>query len=198
MDTYTKIAEDYDRFRRKPFKEVELFLSKPRNLVLDIGTGNGRNLWGCSGSFKRAVGLDLCRDMLNLARKNLSEYGLLSKTDLIVADATHLPFMTGVFEACINTAVLHHVQTFEFVESVNEAVRVLKIDGEFLCSLWDRREIELRASEKEGECYMVKWGNVKRFFVVHDIEELLRVAKSHIVSNVFKAYPNCYIWIRKH
>jgi ubiquinone/menaquinone biosynthesis C-methylase UbiE len=198
MDAYAKIAEDYDRFRKKPFKEVELFLLKSRNLVLDIGTGNGRNLLVCPDGFRKAVGLDLCRSMLDIARRNLSEHGLLGRTDLIVADAAYLPFVNDAFEACINTAVLHHVSNSEFEKAVNEAVRVLKNGGELLCSVWDRKEIENRASGKEGECYIVKWGDVKRFFTAYDIEDLRRVAKLHVISNVFKAHPNCYIWIRKH
>lgn len=198
MDAYTKIAEDYDRFRRKPFKEVELFLSKPRTLILDIGTGNGRNLLIRGEVFKRAVGIDLCRSMLNLARKNLHEHGLWSKVSLVLADATSLPFRECVFDACVNTAVLHHVSSSELGKAINDAVRVLKIGGELLCSVWDKREIETRASEKEEGGYVVKWGNVRRIFIAYDVRDLIEISKSHTTSSVFKAYPNCYMWLKKH
>jgi ubiquinone/menaquinone biosynthesis C-methylase UbiE/DNA-binding transcriptional ArsR family regulator len=96
-----------------------------RNL-LDIGTGTGRilELFGAHGV--AGVGIDLSREMLQIARANLDRAGL---KDCYVrqGDMYQLPWAGPSFDAVTIHQVLHFAD--EPAEVIAEAARVLKPGG---------------------------------------------------------------------
>ena len=97
--------------------------------LLDIGTGTGRMLEIFGARVNRAVGLDLSRDMLAVARVNL-ERAQLRNCTVRHGDMYALPFAVPSFDLVILHQVLHFAE--RPAEAVIEAARVLRSRGRLL------------------------------------------------------------------
>jgi SAM-dependent methyltransferase len=94
--------------------------------LLDIGTGTGRMLEVFGPQVDHAVGLDLSRDMLAVARVNL-ERAQLRNCTVRHGDMYALPFAVPSFDLVILHQVLHFAE--RPAEAVAEAARVLRPGG---------------------------------------------------------------------
>ncbi|MGD9536827.1 MAG: ArsR/SmtB family transcription factor [Alphaproteobacteria bacterium] len=129
-------AENWDRIRSLHVDEakVERAIAEmtadldARNL-LDIGTGTGRMLQLLSGRLDEAVGVDINRDMLRIARVNL-ERGGVRNCHVRLADMYRLPWADGSFDCAVLHQVLHYAEHPAAV--IGEAARVLRPDGRLL------------------------------------------------------------------
>jgi ArsR family transcriptional regulator len=94
--------------------------------LLDLGTGTGRMLELFAPGVERAVGIDLSREMLAVARVNLERAGL-PHCEVRQGDIYQLPFPGGSFDAVILHQVLHYVD--RPTVAIAEAARVLRPGG---------------------------------------------------------------------
>lgn len=94
--------------------------------LLDIGTGTGRILSLYGPTAARAVGIDLSRDMLSVARANLETAGRRN-CHVRQANMYQLPFDARAFDAVTIHQVLHYADRPRSV--IAEAARVLKPGG---------------------------------------------------------------------
>lgn len=93
--------------------------------VLDVGCGDGRHIAAAAARACRAVGVDYDPNELRKARTRLGH----QRVDLIVADATRLPFRDAAFDAAICTETLEHLPDDR--GAIAEVARVLR-DGALL------------------------------------------------------------------
>jgi ubiquinone/menaquinone biosynthesis C-methylase UbiE len=112
-------------------REVEAALLRllPENGVrdlLDIGTGTGRILELFGPRVQQAVGVDLSREMLAVARVNLERAGVRHGV-VRQADMYQLPFPSGSFDAAVVHQVLHYAERPD--QALGEAARVLRPGG---------------------------------------------------------------------
>jgi ubiquinone/menaquinone biosynthesis C-methylase UbiE len=112
-------------------REVEaalLRLLPPEEIAdfLDIGTGTGRMLEIFGPHVARAVGVDLSREMLAVARVNLERAGLRNCT-IRRADMYQLPLPGASFDAVVIHQVLHYAE--RPAQVIAEAARVLRPGG---------------------------------------------------------------------
>lgn len=121
---------------------------EPGDVMLDLGSGNGRHTieacrWPC-----RVVSVDLDPEELRKARyflrapegaEPLKRYGPAKKdgiegwADFIIADAQHLPFKEGAFDKVVCTEVMEHVPDDK--EGISELYRVAKPGALFAISV---------------------------------------------------------------
>jgi len=103
---YDKFAEHFDATRKQPWKEVCEFLETlPKNsLILDVGCGNGRHLTEAKKRGLNAVGVDISRNLLKIAKRK-------AKVPLVLGNALALPFKKSAFDNSICIAVVHHFGT---------------------------------------------------------------------------------------
>jgi ArsR family transcriptional regulator len=94
---------------------------------LDIGTGTGHLLELVAPRAERALGVDMSRDMLALARARLAERGLADKAGVRQADMYRLPLADSSFDAVALQMVLHYAE--DPAAALAEAARVLKPGG---------------------------------------------------------------------
>jgi ArsR family transcriptional regulator len=94
--------------------------------LLDIGTGTGRMLEIFAPRVERAVGIDLSREMLAVARANLERAGQ-RHVSVRRGDMYQLPVAGGSFDAVIVHQVLHYAERPG--AAVAEAARVLRPGG---------------------------------------------------------------------
>jgi tRNA (uracil-5-)-methyltransferase TRM9 len=144
--TFDSIAEAFDATRSRPWPFVTEWLEGlegPRGLLVDIGCGNGRHLEVATALGHAAIGTDLSRRLLELARRRAPR-----RAGLLLADARDLPLATGSARTALAVAVLHHIQEEEGRRRVaSEVHRILSPGGEALVSVWalDRPEVAFRA-----------------------------------------------------
>jgi SAM-dependent methyltransferase len=100
--------------------------SGPAARVLDVGCGDGRHIATAARRGCVAVGLDYDASELRKARTRLDG----ACVDLIVGDATRLPFRDAAFNAVICTETLEHLP--DDASAIREIARVLRRGGSLL------------------------------------------------------------------
>ncbi|HXK33996.1 MAG TPA: class I SAM-dependent methyltransferase [Dehalococcoidia bacterium] len=90
--------------------------------VLDVGCGDGRHIAAAATRGCRAVGVDYDPNELRKARTRLGGHHV--GVDLVVADATRLPFRDAAFDAAICTETLEHLPDDR--GAIAEVARVLR------------------------------------------------------------------------
>ncbi len=136
-----RIAADYFRANAASWSEVRalhvdpaqvdaalrrVVLRQPVDTLLDIGTGTGRVLELVAPEVTSAIGIDLSREMLAVARHNLDKDGL-RHCQVRHADMYQLPFVHERFDAVTLHMVLHYSE--RPAQVLAEAARVLRPGG---------------------------------------------------------------------
>lgn len=103
-------------------------------LALEVGPGPGYLglEWLKNTKNTTLKGLDISDDMIAIARKNASEYGLSDRVEYVKSDAQKMPFEDNYFDAVFTNGSLHEWAYPE--ENINEINRVLKPGGRYLLS----------------------------------------------------------------
>ena len=139
---YDAIAPHFSDTRFAKWPKVAEFLSSlPRgSLLLDAGCGNGKYL-GLNPDCV-SVGCDMSAPLIGICSKRGFE--------VQVADTLSLPYVTGCFDAALSIAVLHHLSTESRRRgALLELLRVLKVGGRLLVTVWAR--------EQENASLISKW-----------------------------------------
>ncbi len=115
-------------------KKMAQYLPKTQNMhLLDCATGTGDqilSLLAHSTSIARAIGIDLSRDMLNLAKDKIAKKGLSSIVDFQEASLLSLPFPDGSFDCATISFGIRNVT--DVIAALKECLRVLKPGGRLL------------------------------------------------------------------
>jgi ArsR family transcriptional regulator len=130
---FRKNAEQWDKIRSLYVDEQEveralLDLLPARGIhdLLDLGTGTGRILELVADRVERAVGVDLSREMLAIARANL-ERAPRRNLQVRQGDMYQLPWPAASFDVVTVHQVLHFAD--DPADALAEAARVLRPGG---------------------------------------------------------------------
>jgi ubiquinone/menaquinone biosynthesis C-methylase UbiE len=144
-------AAQWDRIRSLYVAEHEveraLAALLPRDGIrdlLDIGTGTGRMLEIFAPTVERALGIDLSREMLAVARVNL-ERSERRNCSVRLGDMYQLPLAGASFDAVIIHQVLHYAERPGQV--IAEAARVLRPGGHLVVIDFAPHDLEFLRSE---------------------------------------------------
>jgi ubiquinone/menaquinone biosynthesis C-methylase UbiE len=140
---YDSMAETYDNideeaFYANQYRVYRRHLSSHRaclkGRLLDLGCGTGLQTAAVAATAREVVGVDLSPDLLNKAANRCRG---LANVELMLADATGLPFADSSFDAVISYGeVLSHV--VEYDKPFAEVSRVLKHGGTFIFSVLNK------------------------------------------------------------
>lgn len=112
--------------------------------LLDLGTGSGRMLILLGQRVRRAVGIDLSREMLSVARANIERAGLQRHCQVRQGDLYQLPVPGQSFDVALVHHVLHHLE--DPAAAIAEAARVLRPGGRLIVADFAPHDVEsLRA-----------------------------------------------------
>ncbi len=104
----------------------ELLPTGALSRVIDVGCGDGRHIVEAARRGCFAVGLDYDADELRRARTRSGG----QRVDLVVGDASRLPFRDAVFDAVICTETLEHLP--DDTGAMREIARLLRPGGTLL------------------------------------------------------------------
>lgn len=126
-------AAQWDQLRalHVPDEAVESALLKlaggtPFNAMLDLGTGTGRLLEIFAPWYRRAVGLDMSREMLSVARANLDKAGV-AHAQVRQGDIYAPPVDRDAFDLVTIHQVLHYLDNPGL--AITEAAKTLRPGG---------------------------------------------------------------------
>jgi len=139
-EIWDRIASSFDVTRKRPWPQIKVFLESEGDTgsLIDIGCGNGRHLLGTSQNNWNMIGVDISRNLLFIAKKNLNE-GHTNKVTFIQATADRLPFIHDSLERGLYIATLHTLRTKQDrINSLQELYRVLKPGAKALISVWNK------------------------------------------------------------
>ena len=203
-ETYDDIATHFAKTRACPWPEIEAFLGGVGGgRGLDVGCGNGRHLGPLAARTDRAVGVDLSRGLLAIARERLAAS---SRVALLQGDARALPVADGVVDVALYVATLHHLPSREWRRaSLDELARVLTSGGVALVSAWSTAHdrFDTTTDAETGFDTTVDWTlpggeTVPRFYHIYapaefeaDLDASALTVESTEVSS-----GNCYARVR--
>jgi len=96
--------------------------------VLEVGCGIGVGPANLARAHDcRVVGVDRSDQMIEWSRRRAREHGVADRVELLVADATSLPFEDGAFDIAIAESVLAFVD--DKPKALREMVRVVRAGG---------------------------------------------------------------------
>jgi ubiquinone/menaquinone biosynthesis C-methylase UbiE len=105
--------------------------------VLDVGCGQGIDLYHYATAGARATGIDLTPRHCELARQHLAVMG--GAAEVVNGDAERLPFDDATFDRVSSNGVLHH--TPDMPAALREVLRVLKPGGEARIIVYNRSSL---------------------------------------------------------
>jgi ubiquinone/menaquinone biosynthesis C-methylase UbiE len=102
--------------------------------ALEVGSGPGYLglEWLKSLQGTKLTGLDISPDMIALAQKNASEYGLQDRVRYVNGSGSKMPFEDGSFDAVFTNGSLH--EWADPRATFNEIWRVLQVGGRYFIS----------------------------------------------------------------
>ncbi|MFC1939425.1 class I SAM-dependent methyltransferase [Chloroflexota bacterium] len=159
--------------------------------LLNIGCAHGPDFLPFRQNFD-LHGVDFSTRMISLARKYSQKFNF--STELLVADAGHLPFKDESFDWAISVATYHHVKgKTKRQAALNELRRVLKPGGEAFITVWNRWQPRFWLSGKE---VAVPWRTkdevLHRYYYLFSYPELERMVKK-AGFQLLKSFPeNAY------
>ncbi len=185
QEAYDKIAEDFKNTRIYTWKWTDKFINNldKNSLILDIGSGNGRNTIYKDHTI---FGLDISFNQL-LMNNNINKLDIQS-------DMTCLPFKNNIFDSIILIASFHHLKTIqERNECLKEIKRVIKKDGKILLSVWSINQPKKtkRIFLNYGDNY-VEWNNpqktlkISRYYYIFELNELKTLLSSYFTILEYK------------
>lgn len=145
-NNWNKIANSFDKTRRKPWDICINFIKSMENkkVILDIGCGNGRHLIPCSKIIGNCIGLDLSKNLLHITKEKIIQNNI-KNVNLIHSNCKYLPIKDNSVNAVLYIATLHNIYgRNNRIKSLIEINRILKDDGRALISVWSRWQDKYR------------------------------------------------------
>ncbi|HWA63750.1 MAG TPA: metalloregulator ArsR/SmtB family transcription factor, partial [Caulobacteraceae bacterium] len=118
----------------------------PFERLVDLGSGTGRMLTLLGARAKSAIGLDLSRQMLNIARSNVARAGLAS-CELRHGDILGTGLADGAADLVVTHQVLHYLG--EPASAVAEAARLVAPGGRLLIIDFAPHDLEFLRAEHQ-------------------------------------------------
>lgn len=129
LDVYNNIAYHFDQTRHTVWKNVGEFidLAPSASTIADIGCGNGKNM--LTRKDCTFIGCDNCSKFIEICKnKNLN---------VVLGNATNVPFGDNSFDRVMSIAVIHHLVTrSRRMKAIHELVRICKIGGQLMIQVW--------------------------------------------------------------
>jgi SAM-dependent methyltransferase len=156
--------------------------------VLDVGCGDGRHIVEAARRGAYAVGLDY--DTGELAKARLRIGG--QRVDLVVGDATRLPFRDGLFDNIICTETLEHLP--DDAGALREIARLLGPGGQLLGAVPSHFTELLYWRLSRG--YWHTPGGHVRIYKPRGLQRKLRAAGLHLSSIRYVHFIDSIVWLR--
>ncbi len=170
---YEEIACHFNVTRINKWDWIDKFLNNYENkFVLDLGCGNGRNMYYNDIKF---LGIDNCDKFVAICK----DKGL----NVMLSNITDIKLDSNIADGIICIAVFHHLSTEEHrIEALKEMKRLLKPGGKILLSVWalEQPKKTRRTFNHYGNNIVIwnSYGKVyERYYYIFKVDEIKRLFK---------------------
>lgn len=175
---WNNISKFWAKYRVHSPRQIQDFLNKQQNNILDLGCGSGRNFPIKQINNQIIYGVDFSESMLFFAEELIKKRKLNAL--LFKANSKKLPFKSNFFNAAICISLLNTIpKKQDQLKTIKEIYRVLKPDSELLISTWNKNSEKINHLNKRG---FFKWSSDNnsflRFSYFYTKEELVYELKS--------------------
>ncbi len=101
-----------------------------KGTLLDVGCGTGKLLIEAGRRGMRGVGVDINREMLQVAEERVKKHNLTRRVDFKYGDATSLDFDDGSFDMVVSTLMVSELHPKQLKAFLKEAARVVVSGGQ--------------------------------------------------------------------
>ncbi len=205
--TYNAIADEFSSSRKYLWPEMNSLgqYIKDGDKILDLGCGNGRLIELIKDKKVSYTGLDISKELINLAKKKYPDHHFR------IGNLYNLPFANNSFGKVFAIASIHHIPSKKLrEETADEIRRILMPGGLAVVSVWNLNQPkylkQIQKSQKkydyleEGD-WIKPWGKEKenlRYYHAFKKEELINLFKDKlkIEKKKFSRY-NYWLVLRK-
>ena len=182
-NTYEDISENFDDTRQYVWPSVKAYLNEisPENKILEVGSGNGRNL--LYRPELDITGIDIVKNFIEMCRSK--------NCNVTFGDQRKIPFPDNSFNNVLSIAVLHHlVLASDRKNAISEIFRVLKKDGTAMIQVW-KNTLSTSDSDKNR---LVSWQNrrdnktYQRYYYFYDFDEFYQLIDGFDTIKILKFY----------
>ena len=177
------------------FNKVKL--DNENGVMLDLGCGEGRHIFGVMQQFPnlQCIGLDPHLESLDKSLEGLELFESLSTktTSFLSGSAYSLPFADSTFDLVICSEVLEHLH--EYKDAISEINRVLKPGGKFLASVpseFPEKICWALSTEYQNQ----PGGHLRIFKKKSLINEVSERGFNFLQSERFHSVHSAYWWLR--
>jgi SAM-dependent methyltransferase len=169
----------------KLLSTIKLYLPK-KTRVLEIGFGNGAFLQFAKIKGWDIYGLEINRELLKVAEKNLFNVSYADKP---------LPFPDNYFDLVVAFDLLEHIDQESLVDYIAEIKRVIRNDG-FFVSRFPNGDSPFGLYAQNGDLthktfigigkirYLIDRNNMSIFYLTGDVQPLFGVSFIHFVHRL--------------
>lgn len=194
VDFYDKNAFNFSKTRVNPWPGTIQFLNniEKNSKVLDVGCGNGRNLFYREDI--NMTGLEYSKELCKIVENKGGK--------VINANMTDMPFDNNYFDYIICIASYHHLDNDKDREkAVNEMFRVLKEKGKIFIQVWAMEQPFNSKRKFLKRNQIVPWKNkdgsiLNRYYRIYPKGELeIEVKKFNSDFELLKSFYEEGNWI---
>ncbi len=132
--------EPYYRYKRERFLDLLNSVDVNNKSVLEVGCGPGGNLLELlTKKTSKLVGVDISREMVSLAKKNLPK-----EVNVLKIDGTKLPFDDNSFDIVFTSTVLQHNTDEKMLKKIMKEISRVSSNKVYL---FERIEQEVKGSD---------------------------------------------------
>jgi len=137
---FSRIAHRYDLLNRvmtfgrdAAWRQAAAALAAPKGcrLALDMATGTGELAFLLAGRAEQVVAVDICPQMLSIARAKARGRPRAGRFQFLLADGLRLPFAANTFDCVATAFALRNVADLEL--ALAEMHRVVRPGGRVVC-----------------------------------------------------------------
>jgi len=164
--------------------------------ILDLGTGPGYLPIEMAkrSPFVKVDGIDLTRELINMAQENAVKAGVADRVHFEVGDAANLRFEDGSYGMVISTGMLHMLK--DPVKVLRECYRVLRSGGE--AWIYDPARVSSQIDKKRWKAsFTFRERLFYRLFTLGVLFNPLRTYKREEVIEMISATNFKEYWIEE-
>jgi ubiquinone/menaquinone biosynthesis C-methylase UbiE len=177
VNIFNDLSEDWEIIVKARHTEREAdFIRKvmlKRGITLDLCCGTGRHSILLSKKGWRIFGLDLSKNLLAIAKRNMKDAGVYFS--IVRGDMRSFPFRSQVFNGAVSmfTSFGYLPSESEDKRSLTEVWRTLKNNGKFLLDVANRNHLINMFQERE-------WAEFESFYLLE--KRTLDIKQSRLMS----------------